>query len=153
MSQRTLQACTKKFSNKIKCLCRSRIRTLKGKKRLSITEEKSFLQKQASFAILYHMKKGTNKMVLEVQTTKVIHQNILRFSIQILNRTKQLKVGKSWEQIMVSSFLFYGWKKFNLRYHSTVWLIVSFFCSFLGRIEDIISCFRDFMTFRKSKLW
>ena len=35
-------------------------------------------------------------------------------------------------------------KQFHLRYHSSK---VEFFRSFFGRIEEIINCFRDLLTF------
>ena len=52
-SQSTLQTCTEKFSNKIKCLCRSRIKTLKGKKGFLLLKENPFCKSR--LALLFYI--------------------------------------------------------------------------------------------------
>ena len=60
-------------------------------------------------------------------------------------RGSNLKVSKSRKQFKVSSILPKNeQKQFYLRYHSSK---VQFFCSFCGRIEETIDCFRDLLTF------
>ena len=121
-------------------------------KRLSITEEKSFLQKQASFAILYHMKKRTNKMVQEVQTIKVIHQNIARFSIQIVNKDGTARKNKLYRRQLYSTIRRQIWQIFDPSPPKTCrrfkWMvpcgIFNFFQLFQRLSQDIlhIACFQ-----------
>ena len=61
-----------------------------------------------------------------------------------------LKVSKSRKQFMVSTIL-QKTKENNLTWGLIVVKLI-FFCSFFGRIEVTINCFRDLLTFNKLKI-